>query len=41
LIASLLDIDSPCPEVILDTLGVIAFSFPTTVLQEAATHLGA
>jgi hypothetical protein len=40
-IASLLDVDSPYPEVTLDTLRLIAFSFPTALLQEAITHLGA
>jgi hypothetical protein len=40
-IASLLDVDSPCLEVTLDTLGFIVFSFPTALLQEAITHLGA
>jgi hypothetical protein len=40
-IASLLDVDSRYPEVILDTLGLIAFSFQTALLQEAITNLGA
>jgi hypothetical protein len=40
-IASLLYVDSPCPEVILDTLGLAAFSFPTALLQEAIANLGA
>jgi hypothetical protein len=40
-IVSLLDVDSPCSEVVLDTLGLVAFSFPTALLQQAITHLGA
>jgi hypothetical protein len=40
-IPSLLDVDSPSREVILDTLGLIAFSFQTALLQEAISHLGA
>jgi hypothetical protein len=40
-ITSLLDFHCPCPEVILDTLGLIAFSFPIALLQEAITHIGA
>jgi xanthosine utilization system XapX-like protein len=40
-IASLLDVDSPCPKVIVDTLGLIGFSFPTTLLQKAIIYLRA